>query len=178
MTLALASVLLATTRASAQEQPGPERERAPQATLGQIANGDFALTIDGEPAGWNSFGPAATVEDGGARVTAGARGLNWIAQTVPIEAGAAYEVRAAASGDARAIVRVSWHATGDGSGEAIGFVDSAPADARRHRDGRIRRARVGAQPARASRRRGRAGHERRLRQRRDVAGDRTRVRRP
>lgn len=126
LVLALAALAPATLDAGG----GEERPRAPQPSLGRLQNGDFSIVIDGRPAAWNVFGPDPSPEGAGAvRLPVGSAGINWLAQTVPVAGGGAYEVRAVLGGSGSAVIRVSWHATGDGSGGPLGSVQSGPPDA-------------------------------------------------
>ncbi len=120
--------------ALAQLTPTPEaRRRPPPPVPGALFNATFSEQVEGAPLGWTAFGPPARVETTGAglsgvRVTVGSVGISWLGQTVSIRGGSGFELRARAGGDARPVLRVSWHAAADGSGAPLGFVESRPAE--------------------------------------------------
>lgn len=113
--------------------PGPE-----PAVFATLANGGFEQAGQDGPYGWRKIG--GTLSRDGAHHLSGGYSLalasassssKWAYQTVTVEAGAYYRARAFAAqsgprpGDI--FLRVSWYASGDGSGEAISSDDSTAA---------------------------------------------------
>jgi hypothetical protein len=100
---------------------------------GLLANGDFEAAVDGVPLSWHEFGGGDLRADGpahrGERAAhlAAAPGTTWVHQLVAVSGGAWYTGRAWASveeGVAEVWIRLSWYASGDGSGTALGQIDS------------------------------------------------------
>lgn len=122
----------------------PTSTRTPTPTIAAdivgtaLRNGGFEeIDSDGAPAGWRKFGGAldsvtAPVHGGGraARLTSETESTKWLYQTVLVEPGAWYGFAAWVRDDdpnvAAALLRVSWYASADGSGSAIGTTDSLP----------------------------------------------------
>jgi len=123
---------------SATRTPTPEATATPVAAGpgGGLANGGFEqLDADGRPAGWERYGgslSAATlpVHSGGraARFESSTSSTKWLYQTVAVNGGASYSFDAWVDADdpnvASAFLRVSWYASEDGGGGAIGSADS------------------------------------------------------
>jgi hypothetical protein len=101
----------------------------------ELVNGGFEqLRADGTPYGWHKQGgEMSTVTD---RVTEGVRALafssetsstKWAYQTVVVKPGGYYAASAealAGPGAESVFLRLSWYASADGSGAAIGSIDS------------------------------------------------------
>lgn len=101
-----------------------------------LVNGSFEqLREDGTPYGWHKVGGAMTtsaaVRAAGTRSAAlisWTDSTKWLYQTVAVEGGAYYRLRAAAlkndAGAREAFLRVSWYESADGSGSQIDTADS------------------------------------------------------
>jgi len=102
-----------------------------------LTNGGFEdVDAEGRPVGWDEVGARIGTTDvvkmEGARALearSSTESTKWVFQTVLVEPGETYELAAyALNVDAReAFLRVSWYASGDGSGEALSSDDSTAA---------------------------------------------------
>ncbi|MCC7364430.1 MAG: lamin tail domain-containing protein [Dehalococcoidia bacterium] len=100
---------------------------------GLVLNGDFELLDDDVPAYWSKVGGELALEPGAFRgnaagaIDSSTSSTKWLYQVVPVSGGTWF----AASGQARirwgngeAWLRVSWYASGDGSGREMDQADS------------------------------------------------------
>ena len=118
----------------------PTRTLTPGATPtltpsnGLLINGGFEAADAGAPAAWDHFGGTLTRVDQPARAGSAAclhsdtTSTKWLFQTVSIAPGAWYELSAYVYDNDAAVdaawLRISWHESADGSGEALWTVDS------------------------------------------------------
>jgi len=138
-----------TTTATGTRTPSPTRTPTPTRTAtptsvadvvdGALHNGGFEqVDADGAPVGWQKFGgtleSVAEPVHGGARaarLTSASDSTKWAYQTVLVDPGASYAfgawLRDDDPGVQAAFLRISWYASDDGSGSAIGATDSLAA---------------------------------------------------
>lgn len=138
-----------TTTATGTRTPSPTRTPTPTRTAtptsiagvvdGALDNGGFEqVDADGAPAGWQKFGGTLEsvtepVHSGAraARLTSASESTKWAYQTVLVNPGASYAfgawLRDDDPGVQAAFLRISWYASDDGSGSAIGTADSLAA---------------------------------------------------
>lgn len=114
----------------------PTNTPAPELVSNGLQNAGFEeLASDGAPAIWQKFGgtldaATAPVRSGqhAARFTSDSASTKWVYETVLVDAGATYAFGAWVQDDDGAVdaasLRISWYASGDGSGSAIGSTDS------------------------------------------------------
>ncbi len=106
--------------------------------LESLANGGFESVQDGRPLAWRTHGGSLfsreTPTRGGnfsAAFVSSTASTKWLYQTVTVEPGAWYRLRAFVFHNdplvAAVLLRVSWYASADGSGAAIASVDSTEA---------------------------------------------------
>jgi hypothetical protein len=94
---------------------------------GMLANGDFELVSEGKPAYWEKFGGTMLASGDAAGgsyagcLESDTASTKWLYQVVPVEGGAWYAATAQGRsiGPAEAMIRVSWYASGDGSGSQL-----------------------------------------------------------
>ena len=102
---------------------------------GALLNGGFEdVAGDGSPAAWSKYGGTLAADGGdvrsgarAARLASSTESTKWLYQTVRVSGGTAYEFGSwlrAGPGVNGAWLRVSWYASGDGSGEALDATDS------------------------------------------------------
>ena len=113
--------------------PAAESPAADDGSGGLLANGGFEQSDGGKPGGWSKVGGELAMDaeaHGGelaAALTSASSSTKWIHQVVPVTGGAWYRGRAfgrVAEGDAEVFLRLSWYASADGSGVALGQSES------------------------------------------------------
>lgn len=125
----------ATAAEAAGEAATPESAEAARVAGSGIVNGGFEdVGDDGVPSGWQKYGgtltSAADARTGSraARLASDTDSTKWMYETVTVDAGAWYAFEAWVStpgaGVESALLRISWYASEDGSGEATGTADS------------------------------------------------------
>lgn len=124
-----------TTTPHAVNTPAPAA--APDPIGPDLRNGDFeSATEDGSPAGWEKYGGTLSranspVHSGAyaARLQSDTDSTKWLYQTVAVTGGDWYAFDAWVLHDddnvRSASLRVSWYASGDGSGRALASADSS-----------------------------------------------------
>jgi len=123
------------TRASTRTAtPGTTETPEPVADSGaggMLANGDFEQDAGGAPAAWSKFGGTMALSDDAydgdhaATLTSNTTSTKWLYQAAPVDGGAWYTANVVARvvGDGEVSLRLSWYASGDGSGSAIDDID-------------------------------------------------------
>jgi hypothetical protein len=102
---------------------------------GVLVNGGFESAAGGVPAGWESYGGVlgqSSQHVHGGRFAGGfasnSDSTKWVYQTLRVRAGDWYELAAFVYHDdsrtEAALLRISWYASGDGSGSALDSIDS------------------------------------------------------
>jgi hypothetical protein len=124
----------AKTSAPASGQAPPTAAHTPQHSGfgGLVSNGDFENEDAGRPEGWSKFGGTMAVSGsahGGARAAtleSDTTSTKWLYQAVALDGGHWYVADgfARVQGSGEAFIRLSWYASGDGSGTAIDQADS------------------------------------------------------
>lgn len=113
--------------------PAAESPAADDGSGGLLANGGFEQVDGGKPGGWSKVGGEFAMDTeahGGelaAGITSSSSSTKWIHQVVPVTGGSWYRGRAVgrvAEGDAEVLLRLSWYASADGSGVALGQSES------------------------------------------------------
>jgi hypothetical protein len=125
------------TPEGAEPTPTPGATDASPVALaeGALLNGGFEeVDSSGGPAGWSKYGGTLVSDEGvvlsgarAARLDSATESTKWVYQTVLVQEGGAYAFEAwlrAGAGLNGAWLRVSWYASADGSGAAIGASDS------------------------------------------------------
>ncbi len=117
--------------------PTPEAAEEPPG-FSSLVNGGFEeLREDGTPYGWRKVGgemaAASAVHSEGDRAAAlisRTESTKWLFQTVSVRGGSYYRLRAMAlkndSAVRETLLRVSWYASADGSGDQLSTADSQP----------------------------------------------------
>ncbi len=128
-----------TPRETTTASPEPTSTTSPALShaiaTGTLANGGFEDVAEGKPLAWSKYGgslsvAASPVRTGGhaARLESVTDSTKWLYQTVVVTGGSSYSFDAWLRYDdpnvASAFLRISWYASVDGSGEAIGTADS------------------------------------------------------
>ena len=105
----------------------------PDTSGGLLINGGFETAAGGEPATWANYGGAMYLTEGShggnyaVSFVSRSNSTKWIHQVVPVTAGEWYEFSAWSireSGDGEAFLRLSFYASGDGSGSTFAQSDS------------------------------------------------------
>lgn len=115
--------------------PPPTATGVPTPSHGLLVNGGFEAAVDGVPVGWLKYGGALSQVQSPVRSGSAAGSFvsetgstKWIYQVVPVQAGAWYTLEGYVylndPGVLSSYLRVSWYATGDGSGSALSTTDS------------------------------------------------------
>ncbi len=99
---------------------------------GMLDNGDFELVSDGKPAYWEKFGGTMFADGAAARGTyagcleSDTSSTKWLYQVVPVEAGKWYAAQGSGrvGGGGAVSIRISWYASGDGSGSQLDQAES------------------------------------------------------
>jgi hypothetical protein len=122
--------------APSPSQPAPTTEPAEPTVFPSLVNGGFEdAREDGTPYGWRKIGGEMSASrsfraegERSAALVSRTTSTKWIYQTVSVEGGAFYRLRAAAlkndPGARETLLRVSWYESADGSGSQIGTADS------------------------------------------------------
>ena len=117
-------------------EPTPTTEPAEPRVFPSLVNGGFEdVREDGTPYGWHKIGGEMSASrsfwaegERSAALVSRTTSTKWIYQTVSVEGGAFYRLRAAAlkndPGARETLLRVSWYESADGSGSQIGTADS------------------------------------------------------
>lgn len=115
----------------------PDAGQEPK-TFGSLVNGGFeTVRDDGTPYGWRKYGgemgtsTAFSAEgERSATLTSATESTKWLYQTVSVNGGAVYRLRARGlkvdGGVRELMLRISWYASEDGSGSQIDTADSEP----------------------------------------------------
>jgi hypothetical protein len=118
------------------QAPGPGAATTlPASSRGLLVNGGFEAAAAGRPVGWRSYGGALTqvatpVRSGrfAGAFSSSSDSTKWIYQALPVTPGAWYQLDGYVYLDdpraEAALLRVSWYTSADGSGLAVGTVDS------------------------------------------------------
>jgi len=119
-----------------RSEPTPTTEPAEPRAFPSLVNGGFEdVREDGTPYGWRKIGGEMSASrsfraegERSAALVSRTTSTKWIYQTVSVEGGSFYRLRAAAlkndAGARETLLRVSWYESADGSGSQIGTADS------------------------------------------------------
>jgi hypothetical protein len=123
----------ATVSATSSPKPGNTATAVPSATVSAtpqpglvFVNGGF----DDGLYGWRKYGGDLSVTGGTGVLTSDTTSTKWAYETVAIDPAKYYEFEASLKPDAgvsSAFLRISWYASGDGSGSAVATADSTSA---------------------------------------------------